>query len=77
MKIYSNPNQPDGYTDYRRCDACGMWNKIGRTPEGGEYVATTRDSVTNDPVYAGNGCWFCGSPAWRNGGKLGDMARVR
>lgn len=89
MKVYRNKNWHadhggrqiyDGL--FQRCDACGSFNKIGRTPEGGEWQSTTRGTPAagytwGDPVYPTNGCWFCGSPAWRRGGKLGDLARVK
>ena len=84
VKVYTRPNwkTSEPYEGYRRCDACGNWNKIGRTPEGGEFYPTTRDDpetgyTWGDLIFAGNGCWHCGSPAWRNGGKLGDLSRVK
>ena len=68
---------------YHDCDACGTPLRIDRTPEGGRYTRSTTvsmtDSVTGKSFYAdnaaSNGCWFCGSPAWRRGGSLGDMRR--
>ena len=65
---------------FQRCSACNQLNKIGRSPEGGEYVASRRATPTagqtwGNPIEANCGCWCCGSPAWRKGGKLGDLAR--
>lgn len=86
MKVYRNPNQHavdnnDYDRLFYRCDACDTYLKIDRTPEGGEYVPTTRATPTagqtwGDPVYAAQGCWFCGTPAWRHGAKLGDLKRT-
>ena len=76
QRIYRNPNQQGDYADlFKRCDACGMWVKVKRTPSGGEWALTTRDAVTSDLILPANGCPFCLSPAWDNGGKLGDLAR--
>ena len=67
-------------TDDRvKCDACGSYNDPDSRPHGGEFVhlsLTTTDGVGNTVYYDGNGsqgCWFCGSPAWRDGASLGDM----
>lgn len=68
--------------DRIRCSACGSWNDPKARPHGGELhhrsLTTTVGSET--VYYDGNGsqgCWFCGSPAWQDGGSLGDFSGIR
>jgi len=73
------------YEEMVKCSVCGMWNDPKTTPSGGRHHAASEvlsvDSTTGRTFYdlgsndAGQGCAACGSPAWRTGGKAGDLKR--
>lgn len=72
------PNTPP-LEDRIQCDACGFWNDPKSRPSGGQFthVSLTKVIEGSTVYYDGNGgqgCAFCGSPAWRHGASLGDMA---
>lgn len=67
----------------RRCGICGQFNNINIAPRLGRYATPASvnmtDSITGKTFYndnaAANGCALCGSPAWADGGKSGDLSR--
>ncbi len=73
--------------EHHRCDVCDWPIDIVelRTPSGGRHHAPSTvlqtDSTTGRIFYdlaandAGQGCPACGSPAWKLGGRAGDMKR--
>lgn len=86
-KIYEAPSLPSLFdTEFRRCDACDFpIDMMKGTPSGGRYHAPSEvlrvDSLSGRTFYdlaandAGQGCPACGSPAWNQGGRLGDLNR--
>lgn len=71
--------KPPAEIDEVKCDACGMPCNVNTTPRGGMFVhqsATT--TIGGATCYydnnGGQGCPFCGSPAWDSGASLGDCA---
>ena len=66
-------SKPLSVEDRVRCDACGAWNTFDR-PHGGEYNTIT-DSSDDETNFLANadgpqGCWFCGSPALYERGRI-------
>lgn len=73
-------HRPPSQEDRIQCSACGSWNDPKTRPSGGIFTHVTLTDPSSGVEYDGNGaqgCWFCGCPAWKSGGELGDMATVR
>jgi len=72
-------HKPPAEEDRIRCTACGFWNDPKSRPSGGQFshISLTTTIGSDTIYYDGNGsqgCAFCGCPAWKTGGDLGDMA---
>jgi hypothetical protein len=64
--------------DLVRCSACNwpIFLPLNNRPRGGEYQSshtTTDTDNVHENTDGGQGCPFCGCPAWDSGGSLGDM----
>jgi len=78
---YNKPPSDFKGTELIRCSVCGSYNRLSRTPRGGTYEANltasdqTSSAGQDKTIYqsASQGCWFCHSPAWADGGKAGDL----
>lgn len=77
--VFQNPSRLDDLDQkYHYCDACGHYNETAKRPTGGKFepISGTDDEGNLYAADGPQGCAFCGSPAHRDGGRLGDMASI-